>query len=377
MPNALIEDRQLQGPQTHVLVVGVGDYPHFGDGGQPTSAADFGMKQLTSPVYSANEIAAWFVAHYDHPIAPLGTVRLLMSDIAGGVFEHPSNGPVNCPRAAFSPLRTAVREWKAAGDEHEENVLLFYFSGHGVSDGARTVLILDDYGKDPLAPLDGAFDFSQLHRAMAHCKARTQCYFVDACRVAGDRLIDGANIGQGTLIPNDPDASIGLARIRAPIFYSTVSGAEAFGRAGQSSVFAKAVVSGLSGAASDDTSGVWRVDTSQLLKLIRFALKRAEDCGASLEQINQSEHMVDFPLNTPPQPFVVPVVIGCRDKAKNASALLSWHGPQQSDSRSPSVEQHWDVELQPAEYEFRAQLDGQTKQERRFVRPPYREVMFS
>ena len=378
MTDSLIEDRQVQGPQSHVLLIGVGHYPHFRDGDAPSGADDYGMKQLTSPVHSAREMADWFIQHYQHPTAPLGTVRLLVSEKGNDHYDHPASGRSVCARADFNHVRDAIRAWKLAGDEHVDNVLIFYFSGHGVADGARTVLILDDYGEDDQAPLDGALDFSQVHRAMAHCQARTQCYFIDACRVAGEDLIDGANVGKGTVIKNDPDASIGLPPVRAPIFYSTVSGAEAFGREGQMSVFTEAVIVGLNGAASDDVSGTWRVDCSQMLRLIRHYLQRAEERGESLEQINASENMVDFELNIPPEDFRVPVVIGCQNKDDNEEMVLHWQGHGRSDARLTPVKEHWDVLLDREEYEFKAvpANGGTVKIERRTVRPPYRVVLF-
>lgn len=377
MVDFLVEDRQLHGPQTHVLVIGVGHYRHFGDGDAPSGADDFGMRQLTSPIHSAKEITGWFIEHYIHPSAPLGSVRLLFSEPDNTHYRHPDGTSIVVGRADFDNVRSAIRAWKAAGDAHTGNVLIFYFSGHGVSDGARTVLILDDYGEDDQAPLDGAFDFSQVHRAMAHCKARTQCYFIDACRVAGEDLIDGANIGKGTIIRNEPDNSIGLPKVRSPIFYSTVSGAEAYGRRGRSSFFSEAVVTGLNGAAADDTSGAWRVDTSQLLRLIRFYLERAEDRGESLEQINETDNMIDFELNTPRGSFPVPVVVGCREKSDNRGVVFSWRSGDLSDTRDPPDDEYWDVLLKPARYDFEARIQGaDTRTAQRTIRPPFHKVLF-
>jgi hypothetical protein len=377
MPDFIIEDRGLNGPQTHVLIIGVGHYRHFGDGDEPTGADDFGMRQLTSPVHSAKEIASWFVEHYDHPAARLGSVRLLCSELHNNTYEHPGGSRIPVGRASFDNVRTAIRAWKDAGDGHVDNILIFYFSGHGVSDGARTVLILDDYGEDDQAPLDGAFDFSQVHRAMDHCQARTQCYFIDACRVAGEDLIDGANIGKGTIVRNEPDKSIGLPKVRSPIFYSTLAGAEAYGRQGRSSFFSEAIVTGLNGAAADNTSGAWRVDTGQLLRLIRFYLERAEDRGESLEQINESDNMVDFELNLPPASFPVPVVIGCQDKSENTGTVFSWRSGNKGDTRAPPENEHWDVLLDPERYDFEAQIQGAgIKTEKRTIRPPFHKVLF-
>lgn len=375
MTGSLIVDRHETGAQTHVLIIGVGDYPHFSDGDSFKGADDFGMRQLTSPVHSAKEIANWFAEHYQHPDAPLGTIRMLFSERGNTSFTPPGEASTNCDRANFVNVREAVRAWKAAGDEDKDNVLLFYFSGHGVSDGADMVLILDDYGEDAQAPLDGALDFSQLHRALDHCQARTQCYFIDACRVAGENIIDGSNIGRGTVVRNDPGASAGLNPTAAPIFYSTISGEAAYGQTGKMSVFSEAVVAGFNGAAADDTAGTWRVDTSQMLKLIRHYLARAEERGESLEQINESEHMVAFDLNIPPDNFHVPVVIGCKNKIENPSAILSWQNSNNMSTRTPPESEHWDVLLNVADHEFKAEIStGTDRKDQRFVRPPFREV---
>ena len=64
----------LEGARTHVLVIGVGRYPHLKDGSGRVLENHYGLGQLTSPPLSAAAIADWFVgAPFRNPAAPLGS----------------------------------------------------------------------------------------------------------------------------------------------------------------------------------------------------------------------------------------------------------------------------------------------------------------
>jgi hypothetical protein len=74
-PQGLVFKRAAQGPQTHVLIVGVARYPNLKGGGANSDRAS-PIGQLTAPAISARQIADWFIQDYYHPGAPLGSVAL-------------------------------------------------------------------------------------------------------------------------------------------------------------------------------------------------------------------------------------------------------------------------------------------------------------
>ena len=179
----LVVDRQVGlGAATHAIVVGIGDYPYLleGSAGQPTEFHD-GMGQLTSPPISARLFARWLIESFHHPEKPLATLSLLLAERNPQPFVNPVTGQqYNVPDASLAQVKAAVRKWKHLGDSNADNLLIFFFSGHGISQGRDTSLLLADFGAAPENVLEGAIDFQRLHLAMAQCAARYQVYFVDA-----------------------------------------------------------------------------------------------------------------------------------------------------------------------------------------------------
>ncbi len=90
----LIYNTEIDGPATHAIVIGVGDYPHLlGGSGEmlPRNKCEY-MGQLTSPPHSARKFADWLIQDYtNQQDKPLSSVELLLSDALSNEYKHPNN----------------------------------------------------------------------------------------------------------------------------------------------------------------------------------------------------------------------------------------------------------------------------------------------
>ena len=372
-----VHTRRVTGPATHAIVIGVSHYPHLNGGGGRLSPAREGMGQLSSPTVSARAFATWLIAELRDPNKPLATVSLLLSERRRKPFRNPRTGKdFLAERATMATVSKAIAEWKAVVDRNPEHRLLFYFCGHGIAQGADVALLMSDFGADPNDALLGALDFVRFRSGMDACAARQQVYFVDACRASSDTLLAQlGRAGQPVIAPN-PHAPRPPQPSQQPIFYSTLAGADAFGRAGQPSIFTDALLRSLLGAGSDDTNGDWRVETTQLNRAIEVYMQRAIANGVARAQVPATVELSAFDLHFMSQPPLVPTIVQCRPPEETALARLSWAvaGQGQRTARPPGP-RAWEIELPLGEYEFQAELAGQPVRTRRVsVRPVERRV---
>ena len=360
-------------PAVHALVIGVGSYAHLPGGELEQFEEHDGMGQLTSPPQSAARIATWLKDHLAAPNLTLGTIDLLVSAAQLSPFKHFGE---DIERASMSNIERAVLRWLALGDAHPDSLLLFFFSGHGIGSGAYSALLADDFGAPPkAAALRNAIDFNSLYIGMDQCKARSQCYFVDACRIASTTLLETHGYGTSILTPRlKPEHPLR----RAPVYASTLPGARAYGLTGQPSFFTEAIISGLEGAGADDSDGNgWQVRTDALNPGIRRSLERLlEQADPNASQVIEANHMNDFTLHCLPGEPIVPVAVSCEPASANTGATLSVQAPgganaQQSDSGGPRP---WLLELEPGLYEFVANALPLRGQEQDYVRPPGRKI---
>ena len=377
MPS-IVHENAIAHPATHALLIGVGCYPHLIGGNGPLYAEHGGMQQLSSPPLSAVAFAEWLISSFDHPAKPLGSVALLASGTGSVDFTHPITGVSVSPEApTFANLVAAVKEWKARGDSCPDNLMLFYFCGHGIANGPDLALILQDFGEDPDMALESALDFRRFHIGMERCRARHQCFFVDACRTGDSNIIHAAGYAGRPIFTPTTRRDRTLPLRQKPVFYSTFAGERAQSRIGQVSLFTDALLRAFKGGGADDTTGDWWVDTSQLQKTVQFMMERAHEQGFPSAQINPVDDMSTFPLHHLAVDPAVPVVIGCRPVDFNQHATLSWSGSGITQQRLPE-NTDWDTDLQLGDYTFSAQFPpGQPvlPPEHRNVRPPYRRIL--
>jgi hypothetical protein len=369
----LVLNAPSAGPGTHVLIVGVGEYPHLVGGSGVLLPSHDNMGQLNSPPVSARAVATWFLAHYNNPARQLSSLDLLISDPSSATFTAPDRTKHRIERATFANTEQAVLAWKARGDTNEANLVVFFFCGHGIASGSQTTLLLEDFGRLPDAPLNHAVDFNALYLGMDKCDARTQCFFVDACRVASGALLTADKFSGMPIIYG----STRLKVRKAPVYYATVPGALAYGRVDAPSVFSEALLKALEGAGSDDFDGDWRIQTDVLNRGIHHLLRRSVDKTAAEAQLSIVDHLTRFALHHLPGRPIVPVEVACDPDDWNQHAVLSFMGRARQEKRMPPLADDWDLDLEEGSYIFSAEI--QPPQSGRgsvnsYVGPPYRPV---
>src|ERR1044071_6971500 len=136
--SALVYKKTIRGPATHAIVIGMGYYAHLKGGSGKKFRNAVGLGQLTSPPLSAHAVARWLIEEYHHHHKPLGSVSLLCSDSNNRGFEFTVNGrkrSAAVPAATMNEVQQAIWNWHALGNTNANNLLLFYFCGHGVALG--------------------------------------------------------------------------------------------------------------------------------------------------------------------------------------------------------------------------------------------------
>jgi Caspase domain len=272
----LVHEEPVSGPGTHAIVIGVGAYPHLNGGTDALTSDHDGMGQLSSPPISARKVASWLIESFANPEKPLSTVALLLSEATVEKFENPkTHVAYDVEPATADAASEAIRAWKVLGDTDSRNLMLFYFCGHGITEGTDTALLLADFGSDPNKALDGALDFRRLYSGLKRCRATEQCFFIDACRDRSHMLADADGFaGQVVIQPGLRDPS--WERVFAPVFYASFKGAKAYGQPGEASLYSQALLKGLAGWGADDDSGDgrWRVTTWKLGEALENAMIR-------------------------------------------------------------------------------------------------------
>ena len=184
-------------------MIGIGQYPHLIGGDAPAQKTD-GLRQLSSPPISARAMAEWLLQDYHCPGKELASLSLLTSEPESAPFIDPKTGTVrNVPIAETATIVAAVKEWKRRGDSSADNRLIFYYCGHGISEGDDMALLAREFSLDDDNPLESALDFRKLVDGLRKCQASQQIFLVDACRASSDVLISqtgGAFAGQVPLL---------------------------------------------------------------------------------------------------------------------------------------------------------------------------------
>ncbi|WP_163542312.1 caspase family protein [Occultella kanbiaonis] len=372
-----VHEAHVDGPAAHVLVIGVGNYPHLLGGSGPLAAKHGGLGQLTSCPESARAFAAWVIAELDTPV-PLGSVTLLLSEADPSPFLHPTTGArVAVARASADNVETALLQWRARGDAGAGERLVLFFSGHGIAAGADLTLLAEDYGAKPHNALDGAVDFRNLVAAMDQCLAREQLYFVDACRVGSLALLSaGSNNGrpifqQDLLAPAQPQMR------RAPVFYAALPGTSAYGTPGRPSVFTRALLAGLQGYGADDfDGGDWQVTPSRLQDAVEVLMAlEAPDLGRL--PVPAAEHHGRVVIRALAQAPNGLTIVECDPREATAAASFACFENDLERARRGPAKRAWAVPLPEGRYRFVAEFtDGSFRREEveRRVHPPLMRI---
>lgn len=366
-------------PGTHALVIGIGKYAHLAGGEAPVSNTD-GMGQLTSPPISAREFARWLRTDFRDDAKPLASLSLLLSEADAEPFEAR-----DVAEATIDNIEAAVREWRERADGHHDNRTIFYFCGHGASQGKDLTLLASDVFDDELNPLNGALDFPSLMTAMARCRATQQVFFVDACRASSDTLIEQSGSFAGRVPLGPGRRPLDWPRCFAIPYYATLNGSRSHARPGAVSLFTEALLRAFKGAGSDDPEGDWRVTTCQLHAAIAHFMSQLVRSGmiAADKQVPTVGELPVFDLHYLRDPPVVPVYVGCDEAADNATSAFvcrksghEWLRRDVSDIDGEHPDADWPIDLAYGEYGFEALVGGgrEVWSKTLTVRPPYRKV---
>ncbi|GLB68213.1 caspase family protein [Arthrobacter mangrovi] len=374
-----------EGAGTHALVIGIGAYPNLLGGSSPAAKAA-GMGQLTSPPLSARSVASWLLADYNFEAKPLASLSLLLSEQKPAPFRNPRTGAGHTvPEATADNIEAAVKAWRKRANGSPDNRLVFYFCGHGISEGTDMALLASDFSPDDEDnPLDQALDFEQLRRGLKGCQASEQVFFVDACRAASNFLISQTDARFAGRVPllglrRPPE----LPRVLSVPYYASLAGERAYGRPGQVSLFTQALLRGLRGAGSDNPEGDWRVSTATLATAIDDFMRRPVLAGrAATVQTPTVHELAVFDLHRLPGDPLVPVYVSCQPAEQNAAAEFVCRQGSEECGRRPRSEvdaedpfSEWYLELALGDYLFEAEVDGAVPRSlTRAVRPPYSPV---
>ena len=267
------------------------------------------MGQLTSPPISARAIASWLIESFNNEQKPLGTIQLLVSEAASpSVFENPVNGvTTNISSASLDNIEAALNHWTELADADPDNQVIFYFCGHGISQGASMVLLPEDYGS-----VDNAFrhaiDFMNIYDALDQYQSQQQVFFVDACRNHTDAYI--LNKGQTLLQVRERTAE---GTRSAPIYFSTIAGEYSHARPNSVSLFTDALLHCLSNFGADRNDGQWNVTNGGLLSSIDHLLTyyTEAELGYVVQVPDTAEVRGRFTIHSPQEtPKAIMYVVG-------------------------------------------------------------------
>lgn len=272
-------------PGVHALIVGVSAYRHLPGGKGDPMPDPYGMVQLKSAAQSAYLIYRWLMSNKDSLPQTLRSVRLLLSPAPGDQFDLPA--PVApCIRENF---KKEAKAWRNDAASHRDNVMLFYFAGHGIQidTNLSTNMLMEDFGEDSESLLGKGVSVGNLFDLMRPVNARkeiarTQLYLIDCCRLSSTDFQRLQNPKPSDLW--DVENSEGIHDDRkAPVIFSALPGAPAFERPdGSQTFFAGALLECLKSRAADKIKDKvtgqqhWDVNVFQLVRILNVLLDRAK-----------------------------------------------------------------------------------------------------
>lgn len=315
---ALVFERAVAGPATHLLAIGIGSYPHLKDGSSDHRAAyDMRLGQLTSPPISAFELAQWFAAEYQCEDKPLASIGLVLStqDDARLQWLGP-NGPVTPPTGTLDEVKKAVKAWTKRAKDPRSRIIL-YFCGHGVAAGTQNFCLLRDFGADDDAPMANAINCNEFATALETRPASDQLLIFDSCRTS-DRLVRANATGGASLIDALPDGRAGLDDpANQCVIFATGRDRTSAGVKNKRSLCASALIRGFEGAATaPDDDGAHHVTTLRLVEALDKFQRHGPDAAQVVEPPRPD--MTRFALLNVrrfKEPPLIPVFVRCANRA--------------------------------------------------------------
>lgn len=352
---ALTFERHSNGqPQTHALVMGIGGYRHLLGGNDPKAQVlpQIGLLgQLTSAPRSALAFTEFLLEAKDDWIQPLGSVELLLSQGPNDDFALPAN--LESSSATFDSIQQAYDRWRTRCDSHEDNIAIFYLCGHGVEKEEQFILT-EDFGSSPNNAWRKAFAFDSTKMAMRKSRAKTQCFFVDACRQITDPLLEH-DIQVSALETVSQEATEKECTF---VMKATAGRETALGPRNGVAYCTQALIKALRGAAAEDRGAGWMVRTGIISDRITDILRGVKadqgftqrcDCRVtkSTELLRVSgTPQVKLTVRCTPDQAEPLAHLSCRSLAQPTAAT--------HDATGTSLE----VEVDAGIYEVRAEFPG-------------------
>lgn len=365
----------INAARTHVFIVGVGSYRHLEGGAEPRPALNLGLQQLTSPPVSAKALADWFIkTPLTNPEAPLGSVELLLSPAQS---YDTGNGQVQVEAATLEHIRAAFARWDGRCDAHRDNISIFYYCGHGL-EKEDMVLLPEDFCAYEHNPWTHAINFQRTYRGLARTKARTQLYFIDACRQLTSEMLENPDVGgevlkQGNLRHFNPRS--------APQIFATTQGKQAFGREGEVSHFTSTLIEALDSlGAQKFPGGKWAVDTDTLgSAMTKLMFHKSKGLARPLQQSaevrgNTIENRILHELTGMPE---VKTSLACQPEQASEAAEF-YIVNQQKEYRRPRQHGNWHSDIVAGVYTVGARFENtafhDVEHRDEFILPPLYEA---
>lgn len=323
---------------THAFIVGVSHYP-FADGPNATERGEqSGIANLTGAARSASEVAAWLLREYRNPDAPLASVRILLSPVAGEQVHPHIDGlmaGVSAP-ATREKVESEFFDFREDCKRDPENVAFVYVAGHGVQLNKRgAVVLLTDFAVDRKDYLHGAIDMIGCHDAMDEAgNAHHQLWFSDACRQHPE-IAKRFETLSGAYKPGQE----GLGQVDStPLFLAASTRENAFATVGANTIFCEALLLALRGEAATgptDKCKQWHVSA---MSLIEYLPDKVKDLLAGREPqhvdlTGRALPMVAHRFDEPPE---VEIVVNLDPPEAGASSVPTLFLDQQPREINPS-----------------------------------------
>ncbi|MCJ9669472.1 MULTISPECIES: caspase family protein [unclassified Neorhizobium] len=211
---------------------------------------------------------------------------------------------MDVPEATLANIKAAMLLWHPIIQCHPDNMIVFYFCGHGISLGQKAALLLNDFGH-PATPYDAAIELDELTGTLKNAIAVKQLFLIDCCRSKADNIYSNETRVGSRVLSMVSNGNHNGVRRRQCVIFPTIDGEQAFGVSGQVSVFTTCFLDAVRFAAFDDKTGRW-VSTSLLIlnaidELVTYRLpteKRNKAVPTSLDAMGFEFNEIEAPTRT-------------------------------------------------------------------------------
>jgi hypothetical protein len=340
-------------PGIHILLVGVDSYPHLSGAASDALGLRDDLPELDAPSHSCALLGDWFSSgNLKHPRLPVRSIDVLATATHSQALRDKK---ILLEPPTFENVRLAITRWHTLGEASADNLLLFYFCGHGLQSGTNThSLLCADFGAHALSPFDHAIHYEGLELGMRACAAQSQIFMIDACRTAHPQMMrDYSGPGQAVIGRRPPED---MVRVSQSVIWATSGGARAWAYNRNPSMFAQAFVKCLKGgAAINDTGTGIPVATAGSIKEAMAqwisAIAESPQEPQLAQPTGKSFIFHQFRAN-----LKVPVVVKCTPADETKQANLSCNPKDGGLKRQKSSPRsgRWLLDLPRGSYTFQA-----------------------